>query len=185
MGHLRWALVGLLLASTTLFGIGVIAERSTNDAHPEGSTATAVEDQAANGPEPAGAHDENAESGEGASSDHHDVAPASASASGSETGEEEARLLGVDLESTPTLVLAIAVGLGLAAAAASRIGTLAAFLLIVAAVTLVWAALDIREVIHQLDESRTGIALVALAAAVVHLAATAVSGLLASRARAV
>ena len=65
-------------------------------------------------------------------------------------------------------MLAVLAGLGLAALAATRFGRLRGFLLAVALVTLVWAAFDIREVVHQLDESRTGIAVVAMTVAALH-----------------
>ena len=90
-------------------------------------------------------------------------------------------MLGVDLESTPLVVLAVLAGLGLAFLATGRIGRLRWFLLAVAVIALAWVALDIREVVHQIDESRTGIALVAIAVAVLHLAAAAVSGRLAGQ----
>jgi hypothetical protein len=58
------------------------------------------------------------------------------------------------VESTPLVVLAVLAGLSLAALAASRIGLARGFLLTVVVIALAWAALDIREVVHQLDESR-------------------------------
>lgn len=82
-------------------------------------------------------------------------------------------------------MLAVIVGLGLAALAATRVGQLPGFLGLVALVALVWAVLDVRELLHQLDESRTGIAVVAAAVAILHLAAAAVSGRLARQPSAV
>jgi hypothetical protein len=143
----RWALVVLLAASTILFAVGVIAERSP-----------ATHAEASNG-----------ESGEAA------AARDEAAESASEADEDE-RLLGIDLESTPLVVLAVLAGLGLAVLAATRVGRASGFLLAVAVIALVWAVLDIREVAHQLDESRTGIALVAIAVAVLHLATAVISG---------
>jgi hypothetical protein len=100
-----------------------------------------------------------------------------------ETESEGERVLGVDLESTPLIVLAVLAGLGLAALAATRFGRERRVLLAIAAVALVWAILDVREVVHQLDESRTGVALIAMVVAVLHLAAAAVSGHLARTTR--
>jgi hypothetical protein len=60
-------------------------------------------------------------------------------------------VLGVDLESTPLIALAVLAGLGLAAVTATRVGRLRGFLVTVAAIALVWALLDVREVVHQLD----------------------------------
>jgi hypothetical protein len=147
---LRWTLVALLAASTVLFGIGVIAERSGEGPHAEPAASQAGEPTAAD-------HDEE---------------------------EKSETVLGVDVESTPLVVLAVLVGLGLAALAATRLGGTRRFLLAVAALALAWALLDVREAIHLLDESRTGIALVALAVAVLHLAAAAVGGRLARSAAA-
>jgi hypothetical protein len=82
-------------------------------------------------------------------------------------------------ESTPLVVLAVVVGLALAAGAATRLGRRRAFLLAVAAIALAWAALDARELAHQLDESRAGIAAIAAAVALLHLGAAAAAGTLA------
>ena len=159
MSALRWTLVALLVASTALFAVGVSIEGSEADTHAEPA---AAQNEAV---EPEGAHGEEGEV-------HSEPA----------TGEAESegeRLLGVDLESTPLIVLAGLAGLGLAALAATRFGRLRGVLLAIAAIVLVWAILDVREVAHQLDESRDGVALIAMIVAVLHLAAAAVSGHLA------
>jgi uncharacterized membrane protein len=155
MSPLRWALVALLIASTTLFGIGAIAEHSSKDSHAE----------------PAAVHAET----EGEAAEHGGAHREAAS----ETTERE-RLLGVDVESTPLVILGVLAGLALAALAASRIGARRGFLLAVVVIGLAWVALDIREVIHQLDESRTAIAVVAMAVAALHLAVVAISARLAT-----
>jgi hypothetical protein len=80
------------------------------------------------------------------------------------------------------MVLAVLAGPALSAAAASDLGRRRTFLLVVVAVALGWAVLDVRELLHQLDESRGGIAAIALAVAVLHLLAAAVAGRGASRA---
>jgi hypothetical protein len=169
MSRLRWTLVALLIASTALFAVGVIAERSDADEHAK----TENTEVRAGGEQGAHAEDEAAGDAEGA----HEEAEAPGSEA-THTDEDEA-LLGIDLESTPLVVLAVIAGLGLAALAATGIGRLPGFLLLVAVIALVWAALDVREVLHQLDESRTGIAVVAMIVAVLHLAVAALSGRLA------
>jgi len=100
-----------------------------------------------------------------------------------ESGEEDERVLGVDVESTPLIVLAVVAGLGLAAAAATGLGRRRGFLVAVALIALGWAALDVRQVFHQLDEANTGIAVVAMVVAALHLAAAAVGGRLAQQGR--
>jgi hypothetical protein len=157
MSRLRWVLVALLVASTALFAVGAIAERSTADTHPEPASVRTHE---------------RGESIEGARSEP--------GATRAESGET---VLGVDVESTPLVVLAVVVGLGLAALTATRFGQLAGALWAIALIALAWAALDVREAFHQIDESRTGIALVAAAVAVLHLATAAVAAALAARAR--
>jgi hypothetical protein len=168
---LRWTLVALLVASTALFAVGVIAERSSTDAPSEPASAHVGESG-----EPAGAH----ESGEGSSGGEagHAEGPA-----GETHADANEAVLGLNTESTPLIVLAWIVGLGLAALAATRFGRLPAVLLAVALIALAWAALDVREVVHQLDESRTGIAVLAAIVAVLHLAAGLLAGAMAMRAR--
>jgi hypothetical protein len=152
----------------------VIAERSSTDTHTEPAAAHAAE-TGGEGDEPAGAHSEGGESAATASGEAGHVE----SATGRAEGE---RLLGVDIESTPLVILAVLAGLALAALAASRIGLARGFLLTVVLIGLAWAALDLREVVHQLDESRAGVAVVAMGVAALHLAVAAISGRLAAAA---
>jgi hypothetical protein len=158
MDALRRTLVVLLVASTALFAVGAIAERS-DAAHKEAPSAHARE---------AGESSE-VHAGNGEAVEVH-------------AGNGEA-VGGVDVESTPLVVLAVAAGLALAGLAATRFGRLAGVLVAIALIALAWAALDVREVVHQLDESRTGIALVAAVVAILHVASAAVAGRLAARAR--
>src|SRR5256885_716382 len=57
MSPLRWTLVALLIASTALFAVGAIAERSSRDTHSEPAAAHAAETGSESG-EPGGAHGE-------------------------------------------------------------------------------------------------------------------------------
>jgi hypothetical protein len=165
----RLTLVALLVGSTVLFAVGVSAERSESDPHAEPAAAQPKEP----GAEPSEAHDGAGEAAEG-TGEH--------TANSGATDSADERVLGVDLESTPLLALAVLAGLGLAALTATRVGRLRGFLRAVAAIALVWALLDVRELVHQLDESHIGIALVAVSVAVLHLAATAISARLARHA---
>ena len=123
--------------------------------------------------------------------DHHRVsesaeteaAEATHDADGGEVEGDET-LLGVDLESTPLLALAVVAGLGLAAVCATEVGRRQRVLVAVAVIALAWAALDAREVAHQLDESRTGIAAIAGAVALLHVAIALLAARLAARRRA-
>jgi hypothetical protein len=154
VGTLRWTLVALLVTSTALFAVAVIAERSRADTHLE----------------PAGAHVEGEEG------------HAEAAAGDTDTEADEA-VLGVDVESTPLIVVAVLFGLALAALAATRFGRRPAGRRAIALIALAWAALDVREVVHQLDESRTGIAVLAIVVAALHIATALLAGAMAMRAR--
>lgn len=80
------------------------------------------------------------------------------------------KLLGIDPESIPLLIVAIAVSLALAGAVWLRPD--AAKLMIVTALAMAaFAALDIREFVHQIDASRGGLAVLAGAVVLLHAAA--------------
>ena len=152
-------LVALLVASTALFAIGVIAERSGADEDREAASIQTT-----------------AESAE----QHQRGEPGETGEPGAETGEA---VLGVDLQSTPLVVLAGIIGLALAVLASTRLGEPAAVLTAIALIALAWAALDVREVLHQIDESRTRVALIAAGVALLHLATAVVAAQLAANAR--
>ena len=172
----RFSLAALLAVATLLFAVGVIAERSAADEHVE-PTASAESGEAGHADEGEAAHAE--EGGEGA---HADEEALSTEGGAAESSREE--LAGVDLESTALIVLAVLAGLALSAAAATELGRRRAFLLAVVVIALAWGVLDVRELLHQLDESRGGIAAIALAVTGLHLLAAAVAGRGASRASA-
>jgi len=146
------------VASTALFAVGVIAERSSADEHSEAAIVRTHE---------GGEAVEEHEGGEAAEAQD----------------ETDETVLGVDVESTPLVVLAVIVGLALAVLAATRFGELAGVLAAIALIALAWAALDVREAFHQADESRAGVALVAAGVAILHLASAALAGRLAAQAR--
>ena len=140
----------VVVLATVLFAIGAGVENSDTHAEPAGETH--LEGEVAESGEEA-EHAEGAESAEG------------------EAGKEDETLLGVDVESTPLVVLAIVASLALAACAWLRpdLGGL------IAVAMLVFAALDVREVAHQLDESEGGIALLAGIVAALHFTAAALA----------
>jgi Flp pilus assembly protein TadB len=171
MSGLRLMLVALLVTSTALFAAGVIAERSQTEGHAEPASVHAREsgEPAA---EPEGAHAEGGEAagtGEGRPTSEH--------------SEERETVLGVDIESTPLIVLAVIAGLALAVLVAAPPGRPPAVLLTIAAIAVAWAVLDVREAVHQIDESRSGLAALAIAVALLHLAAAAAAARLAARER--
>jgi hypothetical protein len=163
----RSLLVALLVVSTGAFVVGVSVERSSGDSHDEPAAAAESNEAAKSGEAHAeeGAEGEASETGEEA---HGKEAAA-------EAGEDEAeRLLGVDLEATPFVVLAAAVSLGLAVAVWLR-PEWPLLLGLVAAAMIAFAAVDVREVVHQLDEDNGGLAALAGVVTLLHLAAAAVA----------
>ena len=79
----------------------------------------------------------------------------------------EAKLLGIDPEALGLLVSALIVSVLLAAAVWFR--PLVPVLIAIVGFGLLFAALDVREVLHQLDESRTGLIVIASSLIGLHL----------------
>jgi hypothetical protein len=94
----------------------------------------------------------------------------------------ELKPLGIDIEAAPFVALAAAASLLLALGAWLRPRWLL-LLVGIAAAMLVFAALDVREVFHQSDESRTGLAVLAGFVALLHLGAAATAGVMGREAR--
>lgn len=163
MSRLHLALVAILLMATAVFAAGAIAERSRADTHAE--------------PAAARSHDESEDAGTEAGEEKVGAE------SGHPAKEESEELLGVDTESAPLIALAVIAGLGLAVVAANPLADRTGVLVAIALVAAAWTALDVREVVHQLDSSRTGIAVLAIIAAALHLAAAVLAGVLAAHAR--
>lgn len=163
----RVLLVALLVVSTAAFVVGVSIERSNGDTHDETAATAEFSEAAESGEERAG------EAGEGGASEGEE---AHAESTPGETEEDEAEEtpLGVDLEATPFVVLAAAFSIALAIAVWLR-PAWGPLLAAVAIAMIVFAALDAREVIHQLDEDNTGLALLAGIVAALHLAAAGVA----------
>jgi hypothetical protein len=157
---IRRLLVSLIVLSTVAFAVGAIVEHSSGEpAHDQGGEAV----------------EGSGEAGEGGG----EVAPVS---EGSEEPNGEETLFGTDPESTPLVVLAIVASLLLAAGCWFRPEW--RWLLVVTAFAMAaFAVLDLREVIHQLDESDTGLAFGAGAVATLHVAAAVTAVILARRSR--
>jgi hypothetical protein len=153
----RWLLSALLIAGAALFAIGVAAERRSSEDHHG---------------EPAAAH---AEAGEEA--EHNEASEAAdgsqADATGAEHDEDEATVLGVNVESTPLVATGVLVSVAFAILVLFRRDRL--LLWIVAGFAALFAVFDVAELLHQIDENRTGIAVIAAVIAIVHAAATIVA----------
>lgn len=122
-------------------------------------------------------HEERAEGTEGGS--HDDAAATTAhddgtDAAGHDESNEERTIVGLDPEAPALVVLAVVVSLALAGGLwRTPVRPVA-----IAAVAFgaVFAAFDVAEVTHQLDEGRTGLALLAAAVALGHVTASSTAG---------
>jgi hypothetical protein len=145
------AIAVLLVIATGLFVVGVSAERD-KDTHHDEPGAEAVE------------HDEANKTAEGAGVEgSHEGANAAADA---ERNEGDERVLGVDLESPLVVAGGGVLSLLLAGLVWRRPDR--RLLIAIAAFGAVFAVLDIAELTHQLDEDRTGLAVLAAVLALVH-----------------
>ncbi len=187
MSRSRIIVAALLAASAVVFAIGVSVERSQGESHsdapatsqplgkatlaPEGSAAreaaekkpstTAAKAVATSAPEGSAAREAAEGRGESATA----------------SGEITEKLFGIETESTGLVVAVVVLSLMLAA---GLLVIRSPLILVGAAVVVLGAtAFDIRELAHQIDESRNGVAVLAALTAVSHLAVAAVaSGLL-------
>jgi hypothetical protein len=169
-GRLRAVIVGLIVLATVGFVVGTTIERNSKESHPE--TPAAAQSQ--------GSSESHAEGGESEAERAAESGGEGESAHTSEGGEAggEFQPFGVNIEAVPFVLLAALVSLGLAAAVWTRPRNLLV-LGVAAAAMVLFAVLDVREVFHQIDENRTGLAVLAGVVAALHLAAATAIGLLA------
>ena len=146
---IAWIVAALLVASAIVFAVGVSIERSSED-HDEG--AEQAEQSAEREGESIVEGEEGGESAEGSSEE-------------SEAGESE-DLFGVNTESWTVVVAVVAMSLLLAGLLAMNKG------LVIPGIVLLFAAgaaaFDVREVLHQIKESRTDVGVLAGITAALH-----------------
>ena len=155
----------LVIAATTAFVVGVSIERGNEPAQHAAGEAAAPSGEAG---------------GEGEA--QHSAGESAAGATNATEPHAELRPLGIDVEAWPFVIAAALASLALAAAAWLR-PRLTPLLALVAVAMLAFAALDLREVIHQADINERGLAVLAGAVAALHLAAAAVAAAMAARSR--
>jgi hypothetical protein len=180
LATLRITAALLLVLATIVFVIGVMAERSVADEASETRSSVAV--TASSNEQPGDTSEEGAEShneSEEAVGRQEDVHADEAAELHTGTDENSGTILGINVESTSTVATAVVISL-LLAAALWFWGT-PPTLVVAGAVALLFAALDLREVTHQLSEGRSGLVAVALLAAVLHAGAAVVAGLALTR----
>ena len=169
-------LVGLIVASTVAFGLGILLERSSAG---ESQTETAVQasigttSETAEGSGGETAAQRSAESGEGSSA----TPPASIQSAATHAEAGEQRILGINPESNGSVLAAMAVSFALALGAwQSRARAL---MLGIVAFGLLFAAFDTRDAIFQVQQSRFGLAGLAAIVALLHLSALGLAAMIA------
>ena len=157
LDRVRWLVGVLLVAGAALFAVGASAELHSDQHHEAAAAATAGEGTVAI---------EGSEAAEGAEA---------AAATNTEVGSERAneKLLGINLESTRLVVVAVIISIVLAVATWRSNTKL--IVLITAAFAAVFAALDIIELVHQIERSAPGFAALAAVIAVIHAGAAALA----------
>jgi hypothetical protein len=154
----RAALAILLLASAAVFAVGVAVERS-QPAHHEVAPAAQPTEQTTGG------ETTSTEGGGGETGTTGENHPAESA--GHETSSET--VFGINTESTALVILVLAFSVGLAAAVwLMRVRWL---LVVVAAFAVSAAVFDVREALHQSDESHALLITIALVVAALHAAA--------------
>lgn len=151
----RWLAV-LIVVSAALFAVGAAIERnkSGESGHKETQTASSSEE---------GGGETHSESGETSSK-------VGTAETHSESSEE---IFGINPESTGLVIAAILAAVLLAVA--TWFSPVPLVLLAVIAFGVVFAVFDVREVVHQVDESRTGLVVIAAFLALIHLAVAALA----------
>jgi hypothetical protein len=174
----RNLLVALVAVATAALVVGTAIERNSGEAgHQDSATrvAPASGETGASGETHTGAGDESAAA-------HATESTGAASKAAGEKPHAELRPLGVDIEAWPFVAIAAVASLAFALSAWLR-PRLTPLLALVAVAMLAFAALDVREVVHQLDIDKSGLAVLASGIAALHALAAAVAAAMTSRAR--
>ncbi len=149
--RVRWLVSVMLIVGAALFAIGASAERHNHNDHDGAPAAVATTGEGTLA----------AEGSEGA-----EAAEAAGKAT-SEVGESaDEKVFGINLESTPLVVLAVIVSLILAVA--TWMSNHKLVLSVTAGFTAVFAVFDIAELVHQIDRSKAGLAMLAAIIAFIH-----------------
>ena len=177
---LRLVVALLLVISAGAFVVGVAAERSAED----DDSGHVDEVPAVTTGEPAEEHDEETEAAGAAEAAEPDEGNGEAAETHADEGEAGAEsgahadegedILGIDPESTGAVAIAVAISLLLAMAVWLR--RTSAVLGAAVVFGLLFAALDVREALHQADESRGGLVALVLLIAVLHVGVAVASG---------
>jgi len=165
--RVRLALAALLIVSGAAFAVGSSIERSQTHESVQPSTKTSP--TPAEGGSTEGGGTEGA--GEGAGASSGEATPAATESHAETAGSET--LFGIDPESTGLVAVGVIVSLLLAGGV--WFWGRRPVLMAVMVFGVVFAALDVREAVHQAHESRSGLLVLAIVLAVLHTAVVAVA----------
>lgn len=149
----------LLIPATIVFAVGISAERFLVD-----EAFVALPAESADTANTESSEEEATESQTEETTEPHD-----------EATEASETILGINPESTAAIAAAVVISLLLAVAL--WFSDTPGVLIVAAIFALLFAALDLREVVHQLQESRISLVVIALAAALLHGAVVVLAGL--------
>ena len=155
----------LLVGSAALYAVGTAIEHHKRAAHQEHTAAISPAPKSSETATEKKAKDENSGTSTGeTTTEPADTTTTTSAESGGETHSE--KIAGIDPESWPLVGAAIAASLLLAAGVYWRRGR---WLAAAVAFPILFAAGDIREVVHQIQESRTTVATIAGILLALHL----------------
>jgi len=166
-GRLRATLVLLLLVSAALFAIGMSVERHQ---HTEANPAASESAGHTEAPSEAPGHTE------GSSESGGEAHPSEAAPAAGEAANTSEELFGVNPESVWMVILGVVASVLLALAV--RFSDRPIVLVAVIVFGLLLAALDLREMVHQINESRTSLVVLSLILALLHLGVAGIAGVL-------
>jgi hypothetical protein len=154
----RVLLLALVVVASAAFVVGVALERSNETDHRETSAASTTQHEQAEGGE--------------SPTEHGSESTGAATHASVDADAGELRPLGVDVEAWPFVIAAVVASLAFALAGWLRPGQ-TGLLTLVAVAMLAFGAFDAREVAHQIDIDKSGLAVLAAVVALLHLAAAA------------
>ena len=163
MRSARLVLVAALIVGAVLFVVGTRSEHDHHAETPASSSAT----PAAEG------------SPEGEAAEHGSPSSATGAEVSESTGENDEKVLGIDLESGGIVAAVVVVSIALAGLVLSRPARVV--LLAAAGFCALAAVADFIEMTHQIDRSETGLTIVAAAVGIIHLVGV-IAGVVAARA---
>lgn len=158
VGKTRGLLAALLIASAALFATGVALEKAAESGEP-----AAVSGEASHSGEATHSESEEGHSDEGATPSAEESLP-----------KVKETVLGIDIEHP--LFVAAGVVLSLVLAALALTSSKRLVLVVIGLFALGFALLDAKELFHQLDEDRIGLAVLVGVIGALHLSAAGVAG---------